>query len=253
MICGYDSIPWEAFRNAVYCLWGEILYSDNPKRFQQRVLRAFNLCDCRGFFSFLELAEQTRLCKCTDAKDRVYALLSMVTGREGLRIEPDYTKNLQEIYQDLFMKEIERSTDLRLLQRCELLKSTRGMPTSVVDWSIPKSAMGLRFVRTAGVTLPNLCFPGEGILRVKGLQVATIRQVDIVRLQDDPTRGDIAKELLRLASHFCLKECHIEAFCRTICTNSFCENFHPPSEDLPNSHELILALHRVLTSPAYGP
>ena len=54
--------------------------------------RAFKLCDCNGCSSFLQLAEQTQLCKCTDVRDRVYALLSLVRDPEDLRMEPDYTK-----------------------------------------------------------------------------------------------------------------------------------------------------------------
>jgi hypothetical protein len=135
----------------------------------------------------------------------VYALLSIIAVQGNLRIESNYAKNLQEFYQDLFIKSVEHLKDLRLLQSCELLKSTHGMPTLVTDWSVPRSTIRLKFGRADGDTLADVCFPREGILRVKGLQVATIHQIDVVRLQDDSAQEDVAEELQRLASHFNLK------------------------------------------------
>jgi hypothetical protein len=247
LTCGYDSIEWKTFRNAVFCFYMKLRTNDLGG-FEHRVHRAFELCDCNGCFSFLALAEQTQLCKCTDVRDRVYALLSMVSDQEDLRIEPDYTKGFQEICEDLFVKDVEHSKSLRLLRSCELLNSTKGMQTWLTDWSIPRSAVRLRWSRASYSIRADVCFPREGILQVKGLQVATIHQVDVVRLQDGLGQNDIAKEVRRLASHFSVKDDRIEAFCRTICTNLFCENFHPPLEHLPNSQKSVTAFYEALTS-----
>jgi hypothetical protein len=243
--CGYGSIPWEAFRSAIYCLYMKE-YPDDLDGFEQRVDRAFELCDYQGYNTFLQLAEQTKLCKYTDPKDRVYALLSMVAAEENPRIEPDYTKSLREIYQDLFIKDVEHSKDLRLLQSCELQKSSQGIPTWVTDWSSPRSAPTLKYARAAGDSQVDICFPREGTLRVTGLHVATIQQVDVVRLQDGPTLEDIANELRRLASQFSVDDSRVEVFCRTACMNLFCDSFHPPREHLPDFHQLIRAFHQAL-------
>ena len=247
LICGYDSIEWERFRSAVYCI-NTKPFSHDLDGFAQRIYRAFELSDCRSYFKFIDIAEKTRFCKCTDAKDRVYALLSMIAVKENPRIEPDYTKSLQEIYQDLAIKDMKQSKDLRLLQSCKMLKSTQGMPTWVTDWSIPRSAMRLRYCRAAGITKADIGFPRDGILRVKGLQVATIHQIDVVRVQEGPSIEDIGKELRRLVSRFSVKDDRYEAFCRTICTNVFSDGFNPPLKYLPDSQKLITAFYEALIS-----
>jgi hypothetical protein len=100
----------------VYCLLLKLDRHD-LSGLEQRLGHTFELCNCKGYFAFVDIAEHTKHCKSTDAKDRVYALLSMVTARVNPRIEPDYTKSLQEIYQDLAAQGcvIQRNVDRKTL------------------------------------------------------------------------------------------------------------------------------------------
>jgi len=52
------------------------------------------------------------------------------------------TQSFKEICENLFVKDVEHSESLRLLQSCELQNSTKGMQTWLTNWSIQGALLG---------------------------------------------------------------------------------------------------------------
>ena len=73
----------------------------------------------------------------TDARDKVYALLSLADDREELGLVPDYTKSLNEVYTDV-TRNVNRTTgSLNLL--CINTNSERLISSWASDWSLGSS------------------------------------------------------------------------------------------------------------------
>lgn len=75
--------------------------------------------------------------QCLDARDRIYAVCSMLSDDNIQEaIKPDYTKATIEVYQDATMSYLRRnlSGDIRILEDCRLHSGWDG-PSWVPDWS----------------------------------------------------------------------------------------------------------------------
>lgn len=77
----------------------------------------------------------TRDTQCSDPRDRLYALFSLLTPRQKiLAIEPDYSKSPSKIYQDFTQHYIEQQMDLNILAT-DLQQFSHTSPSWVPDWS----------------------------------------------------------------------------------------------------------------------
>jgi hypothetical protein len=236
------------------------LYEPIPATFRGRVSHVFELCNSqvhRSKFSFEQLVEKTRHCKCTDPRDRVYAILSLrrhwVSHQAGT-IEPDYTRSFQDIYEDMLRHEVENLQTLRLLRHRELREANQNMLTWVPDLSSPRIQTALRFVQSAGDSSIDASFTGKGELRVTGLPVATIKYVDVVQLDENGAFADIFKEVQRLAfnvdsgASFMTTGSYLETFCRTFCANIFSDRFYPSQKYVSDFQQSTKALHEISNS-----
>jgi hypothetical protein len=255
ILCGFSTIRWEAFCNGVHCLSRKTFPVDLPKYWRRRS-NISHLGSNQGHRPFTELVRQTRFSKCSDPKDRVYALFSMAPVEEGIIIEPDYTKSVHEVYTELFMNRLEHTKSLRLLRFCELRQPCQGMPTWVPDWSCPSISDRLPDCLASGISTTDAYVTGKATLRVKGLHLTTIKHVEVFPLLDDSTMVKIGEELLRLASGFNLQSSpmekggRLELFWRTINGNMFSDCFYPPAHSFPNFQLGIKALYDGLAGNA---
>jgi hypothetical protein len=64
-----------------------------------------NLCSVIAKYIEMEsVLECTKECKCSDPRDRIFALLSLGGMESGYQIKPDYTKSTHEVYDDAFKR-----------------------------------------------------------------------------------------------------------------------------------------------------
>jgi len=110
VICGLDSLSWNLFQNAVFCLeakkstYGYRLEKQYQDDWFNHIALIWGLCDTdlRDFPSHMDLARHSR---CSDPRDRVYALLSTSDlTTQAIRILPNYRKSVEEVYQDVFLQ-----------------------------------------------------------------------------------------------------------------------------------------------------
>jgi len=95
----------------------------------------FNLCDGRRGLELTELINRTKLCMCSDQRDRVYSLLSLLPTGKALGIEPDYTKSVNTVYRDTTISMIKTAMfhNLNILTTIEGDEQRRRVPSWTPD------------------------------------------------------------------------------------------------------------------------
>jgi hypothetical protein len=93
------------------------------------------LCDGRKGLELSDLIDRTKLCMCSDQRDRVYSLLSLLPTATALGIEPDYTKSVNTVYRDTTMSMIRTAMfhNLHILTTIEGDEQRRRVPSWTPD------------------------------------------------------------------------------------------------------------------------
>jgi hypothetical protein len=255
--CGAKEILWRSMCTAVFCLYTK---GKPPELLGSELLsleaRVNELCngDRRGHF--VHLIEQTQRSLCSDPRDKVFAILSLLEPRcaEFLNIKPDYSKSVHEVYTKTAIRYFERYKRLELLQMVEEHNQSQNLPSWVPDFRCPRLAISLNGPmmcagRSGGVTK----IVKKKRLRITGLRIATIERIEGFGNHQEPSGysapgGDlkrIASALLGKESYTYDKQ-HFQAFCRTICLNTFCEMHDPPRTFLPSMKHCENVLSDVL-------
>jgi hypothetical protein len=199
----------------------------------------------------------TKYCQCSDPRDKIFALLSLVPDSEKqVGIEPDYTKDVYEVYQDVAIKFTKWFGTLGLLQTVEMHEHLVGVPSWVPDWSTPKST--LRFTYTgvaaqADLDSKEVDFPRPGVLQATGVIVTSIKIVKDFNLEwadSDSlglTRIQEAVNGVGLRPPFSKGSSQLRYLCRTLRANRFCETFYPKKAEILSLEVCEGSLVEVLT------
>ena len=265
VVCGPTFLQWDRFRSAYFCLGlkrylGNLLY--------ERI---------SGIFSYQSSKEQasypglfwnlwdSRLCKCSDQRDRIYALINVSRlprsqspeGQSVLR--PDYSKDVGRVFQDFVLWEIEGSHSLRVLLYCHLQGALPNVPSWVPNLPacIPNGNIPHR--SAAGDTRALALHDGNGVLEVTGAFVSPIGEIiDVESLEKgwmNRPYDDYCGKIRRLAmvimgsAENTIYPTGIglpEAFCRTIYSNRFADSYDPILSGTPLFQDAFDELSRVL-------
>jgi hypothetical protein len=194
LYCGTKGIPWRLFSNAIFGLYhrlrpayGFAARGRPPSvSLSELVLRAYRLCDNTGFALKL-LLFQTRHCLCADARDKIYALLSVRTKQDKrLDIKPDYEKTTAEAYKGFVLAHIRDKRRVDILAMCEMKtapavrsdeEQSGLLPSWVPNWEAPKLAEPFYDMKAASDTSCDAQFLEDKVLGVKGVHAAVIDKV----------------------------------------------------------------------------
>ena len=283
--CGSDSISWQSFRRAVFCIsmkqgLGSISLP-SFLRLSNRLIDIVNMCDAENPRGFGDIIRGSNFCGCSDPRDRIYAMLSLLNEEDrSIKIEPDYTKTTGQVYEDMVLQYIENRNELELLRYCNLrdeswakmpvwaLKWLRycnfrkgesaEMPTWVPNWDIANAAVPLPGDGKAnGHSVARVVHKGGGILNVTGVISATITAAQETRLHDKYPKT-ITDEIRRLAPINCEEIRYIsggtllDALTSTLCVNSFSATTRPPttrSAGFEQSREVVRSILQNKTLP----
>jgi hypothetical protein len=243
--CGAKEIPWSSICTAGACLYAKAKHPEflTPELLSS-VERVNALCNTERETQFVELIKNTQRCLCSDPKDRVFAILSLVQppNSELLNIKPDYSKSVHEIYTETAIHYFEQYKSLDLLRMVEEHNQSQNLPSWVPDFRCPHLAFRLGGpIMSAGRSQPAMKIVKKQRLRITGVHVATIARIEgLENLQETPGYYALGGDFKNIASTLLGKESythdeqHFEAFCRTICTNRLCEKFDPPKTNFPS-------------------
>jgi hypothetical protein len=253
--CGSEFMLWNEFQDAITALmlkfvsFNSVPETRDPEQarweFVFRLQSIFLLCELKHEH-FSSLMNTTMTSKCTDSRDRIYALLSLLDAAgSGLGVEPDYTKCVFEVYKDVALRRLLDASDLEILCGIELqdeLSRPKNWSSWVPDWSTPRLTNPLELLFASGSSCPEISHQ-DHIIRVTGVDIATV--VDSCEFaHSNPLNQDAAnstevnmriteKKLLRVLTRLCpqraLTSEDIGSLCRTLIAGRFGRDVDPPT------------------------
>lgn len=235
VLCGGKSIDWQVFRNALFCLWHLSQRKSLPGDVVERMNRFYILIEKTSFL-LNELIFHGKARKCTNPRDRVYALLGLLGGRERkLNIEPDYTKTPSQVYQDVVAQYLKNLRRLDPIACCEPADNGTGVPTWVPDWDKSRKSTPFHLKRHPPTFAAQATIQDQRMLCAKGVQVTTVREAIPLDIPSDASLQDIARRIEIIAPHArdSWSKSHdqgsfLETFCRTIVAAHFRDRWNPP-------------------------
>ncbi|KAL8961007.1 MAG: hypothetical protein Q9183_005371, partial [Haloplaca sp. 2 TL-2023] len=240
--CGYDTFEWSDFRKAIIGLRYKHLPKDMSTEWKGPYIEAFShihVLTCRRPFEGTLVAwiEGTERCRYSDPRDRIYALLHIMSRADSLvGIRPNYRETPLCVYQEVILLELDRRRDLNLLRFCELNNGSTGLkPSWVPDWSNPKASIVQRHGKANFGTKARARYLGEGLLHVTAILAAEISSIQdhfiqrprystrFERLEVINAFTRLKKDRIRLSLPEVEEAQLVEAFCRTLCMNLFAD------------------------------
>jgi hypothetical protein len=256
-MCGNTSIPWQAFRNAIFCLRHKSKKKEflgvKAVPFHERIEMVYQLSDDASPVPFGRLIRMTKYCKCSDPRDRVYGLLSMLqkTERE-IGIKPDYSLTTGQVYQDVVLRFIHHFNTLKILASCEMQEKPLDMPTWVPNWSVGNIADPLWSPLADAQSPAAAEYLGNGVLSAAGVNAASVESAEKINFVNS-SNPELIATIRRHAPADVLCGSTVggvsllDAYCRTICCDYFGEGYLPRLSHFPTFQESREALVSFLT------
>ena len=254
LICGLNTILWQSLCQALFCL-GYKQWADNNPSLGSRIHAIINISNSVSYGTFGDIIRRTASCKCSDPRDRIYAILSLLDKSDKrINIEPDYSKTTVQVYQELTLQHINHHKSLNMLAFCELQNDmTAEMPTWVPNWAVTETATPVRgFGEACGYSYAEAEYESGGVLSATGVISATILSAEEMGFRDaHDTNDEIVDEIRSFAprnsehSPYIAGGSLIDAFCSTICANVFTNMTWPPHPVYPQfekSRDFLLAI-----------
>lgn len=204
VLCGTRTLSWLAIQNAVFTIHVKSLAQHSNISWSHRQLLR-NLCKGPKGLSLDKLIENTKYSLCSDSRDRIFALFSLLSAYDrGLTIEPDYSKPPTQVFMEFTMHYIRGRKHLKLLSTVESREENwiSGLPSWIADWSRPRLTTPFTRTKFSGLSKASVTLKGDGCLEVVGKTIGTIDMVEPFQLPDPESQASmfprVCTELRRL-------------------------------------------------------
>ena len=235
--CGNDILPWSSLRKAILVLGGkhnlpqELKHQIDLNRYAAWPMSTLNL---------RRLLISIRARQCSDARDKVFGILSLAPPWFADSIQPQYRLSVNKIYQSAFLAHVDRVQRLELLADCWLAKRRKCGASWTPNWAKPLPFQILGNGYAAGLSAAQTRNFNADILEVSGKQCGVVRTVgevasgtssEILRTIRDWEPEDI------LSSSYKTGGTLFDAFLSLLCAGSVKERFpdnhrYPSLEDV---------------------
>lgn len=260
IVCGTRVLPWQTFRTAIF---GIHIESDQlvrdlgnrGRQFRDRLRLIYAICDHK-IYLLDSLRTELSHVKCTDPKDRIYAVLALLhPSHREMGIVPKYSLTTAQVYEEATLRFVEYWNSLAILFQCELQESSPVMPSWVPDWSTELLANPISgSPSNASVYLEAVTtYKGNGVLSVGGLCAATIQHVQPMHVDEDlEDFENMLRAIWDVMAPFDANgiyprgESRLEIFCDTICCGLFRHTTSPVREDFADFGSSVRALASIL-------
>ena len=232
VLCGYSKVLYNHFCNGIHYLW--LCRSSLDMEVLAPAHEVLSFSSRKSKDTLYWLIKATRGCKCSDQRDKIFGILNLTDDQIG--IVADYSKPLQEVFQDFITRLLVRTNRLDILDLCFLKDSPLALPTWA-NWPVPSKSVDLPSQQAdAGVKART--FPaGSGVLVATGICVAQVDQIEHTDsfhiLFNRNVKGhtaeewEFARDLGNLATAIVglgdprIAEPKIESLCRALCCGEF--------------------------------
>ncbi|KAI9679016.1 MAG: hypothetical protein M1822_007442, partial [Bathelium mastoideum] len=242
---GATELSWDLFHRAVYGFGLKGVDGEKSEKAKRR--RIYDqLCDLFSMLTgnprFTRLLEKVSSCKCTDQRDKVYALIGLAQDRGhtiAAGVIPDYTKPLADVYRDICVRELDfQCPSLGFFGHCDMLPGICWRPTWVPNWSAPRRVL-LGESHAHANSMAEAHVISHGLLRVTGIRVATVRKATAFPFKSENplSQREVVEELRRLLPQQVPATCkarygdrYYSALCDCLCSGRFKETTFPRSD-----------------------
>ncbi|KAL8653827.1 MAG: hypothetical protein Q9226_003688 [Calogaya cf. arnoldii] len=250
VVCGSMKISYEHFGNGIFYLMAWKGHNEpQVERLWDLVTDLLALSNQTSFRELDRVLHETRQSRCSDQRDRIYAVLSLVPEYKRLGIRPDYTKSVTEVFQSVVLQQVKHRSQLDVLHFCSMDDRAMDLPTWVPDWSVRSSAPSmqslLRFRADADAKAYS-CSESEGILAVTGHCVTIVDDIKKHFTEQIPDNTDASARVIgELISAVIGVESNesrvnrLHSLCRTLCATAFNERNIPANTYAPLSEESL--------------
>jgi hypothetical protein len=140
VVIGHEQVIWKQLLAAVCLIVRKSMTAENQfddeDIFWQHVLHVTSLRKMKRRRQLYHAIGYTQGCLCSDDRDRVYALLSLIQPGLASMIEPDYGLTAKDVFRDLMLKAIQWTGVMGLMDCCDAATE----PTWVPDLEKPPAA-----------------------------------------------------------------------------------------------------------------
>ena len=239
VMVGSRTLPWESIRTTVFCLVHKCQPPfDITGQTKMRVIEVEKLCIENNFVFLPHLIEFTKRSLCSDPRDRIYAILSLLTpGERDYGIRPDYNKSVTAVYEDTMVRWTRLCQNLTLLQTAELSEDTPRIPSWVPDWSAARSTFPLANCHASAYVANTLFSFQDGVMEALGASIDVIEysnELELPEIMSTTARDNVLTLAgqdwrLRFRDYFVSSKSSLSTFCKVICSNCFSDFEIPPS------------------------
>jgi hypothetical protein len=234
VVCGQAVILWSDLRKSALCLFNKS--SLNPTIDKAGLRHVWSMGDL-GYTNLSGIISFTRRCRCSDPRDRIFAVLSFLeTYERDLKITPDYNMTTKQVFQEAIWQWIQHNSALDILTLCDGTSTTAGLPSWVPNLAIPPSSCLLQTISTASARASCAALRDGDNLSLQGIHVATINEVD--KWQEDESITNairrLATPLLEEITNGKRHELVLDAFCMTLNGGLFSNIYIPEDKNSPN-------------------
>jgi hypothetical protein len=256
--CGHTVVPWVDFQNAVFCLRIKqsstfVLDDGNTSAYIPSAIdMASSVCWRDRAYPLYALMFDTQEAKCTDPKDRIYAILAFLE-RHNLEIRPDYTLDTVDVFRDVIVRSIFRLNSLVALSNCRMKESPHDFPSWVPDWADTQRPRPLYFGLANGSTRPFAEAIGHDTLRLTGVPVTEITEVATLpylqrdyqhRLREQQVKT--IAERVNIMAPYTGGGTYLEAYRDALSAGVFHEAEDPPKTDAFPKRAATILLRQIL-------
>lgn len=245
--CGSKTISWKAFKDVAFWFGQKLVFYDpdidaqpdiNPQaRANMNRVQRLGREDPERLFDAITTAVFSQ---CTDQRDRVYGVLSMIPDeeREALSITPDYTRNFGFVYRDLALAWLSAKKDLEFLQYAylgfpEYLDQGRAPNSWIPNWTYRGHGIRTTLPNAAGYIPCEARLVGSGTLRTCGVMVTKLAECFSPDASVDTLTTSLKnlkkayEKLQETESVYTTREQRIEALTRLWFRNNFPDRVMP--------------------------
>jgi hypothetical protein len=180
VICGTDVIPWSVLIDATSTLrWKPLRFSESLQDLQNaiRQWRGFSTLPRHGFPDILDSLQFLRPCECSMPCDRVYAAFGLSgTSLVDMGIVPDYTKSVQEVFEQAAWWYIQSTGDVNIISYVANRNTLPNLPSWVPDWTADMVPFRLHRSNAGRGSKARYSRPSNGKLAVTGSILTHISQ-----------------------------------------------------------------------------
>jgi Heterokaryon incompatibility protein (HET) len=256
VLCGTDVLSWTAIRDTVFSIYVKSWAQHYDIKWSDRRL-LHSLCKGPQGLSLDKLIENTKHSICSDPRDSIFALFSLLSAYDRLlTIEPDYSKPPARIFEEFTRYYIQGRKHLKILSTIETRDEHSELPSWIPNLSTPRITTPFTRTKFSGLSKASAKFRADACLEVCGRTIGTIEMTEPFRLPNpgsrESTAHSVSTELRRISSLLNLDDLlddesqSLARLCRVLCSNTVLEVISYPGSDYLSLQDATNSLRETL-------